>query len=221
MISACTGYRAGQGEPQTTVHETVRQVRWEENRSHLSKISSWNIRGKLGVKSGNKGGSATLKWRYAENDQEIQLSGPIGGGRVVITVDQNGAVLKDTKGKVITGDTTTEVLYQRLGWHVPFDQLADWARGLPSKGEYQFTLRNDGRLQHLIQDNWDVDYQSYRPVKTDTGTLLLPNKLLVSALPGTIEVYSKKGKYLGGELDVKVILKEWWDIHLASSNPSG
>ncbi len=185
---------------------------WRDHERQLSTIQSWNLRAKMGVKTGPKGGSATLKWHYAIDKQDIELYGPFGGGRVIIKVDQDGAELRDTKGRVIQGDTASEVLYTRLGWHVPFDHLSDWARGLPGEGASDLELDNEGRLVRLIQDNWEVQYLGYRPVEGSLEGLMLPTKLTVSALPGTIEVYSNKGKYLGDELNVKVILKRWWEI---------
>ena len=74
-----------------------------------------------------------------------------------------------------------------------------------------------GRLEQLTQDKWNVDYQSYKTIAGSGKPLTLPARLLISALPGTIEVYSKKGKYLGDELEVKVILKRWWNIELDQS----
>ena len=212
VIAGCATTSNTPDENFSLTSELERLAAWENNKVLLNGIQSWNLSGKLGIKSGRKGGSATLKWRYSPENQEIELHGPLGGGRVIIIVDENGAVLRDTKGKVITGETATEVLYKRLGWHVPFDQLAYWARGLPSEGKFEKLIGDRGQLSRLIQGNWDVDYQTYKFVVTKQQTYNLPAKLVISALPGTIEVYSKSGKYIGDELDVKVILKRWWNV---------
>ena len=185
---------------------------WRVHQGQLSTISGWSLHGKMGVKTGSKGGSATLKWHYTHNTQDIELYGPFGGGRVLIAVDRDGAVLKDTKGRIIHGETASEVLYTRLGWQVPFDYLSDWARGLPGKGASDLKWDNLGRLVHLVQDNWKVEYLDYRSVSSPIEGLTLPARLIVSALPGTMEIYSDKGEYLGDELNVKVILKRWWGI---------
>jgi len=76
---------------------------WRRYQSELATISSWRLRGKMGVKTGPKGGSATLKWQYSPEQQRIELYGPFGGGRVIIAVDDQGAVLRDTKGEEIRG----------------------------------------------------------------------------------------------------------------------
>lgn len=191
--------------------------KWQAHKTQLSAIKSWNLRGKMGVKTGPKGGSATLKWRYNTTEQYIELYGPLGGGRVIIDVDSAGAVLRDTKGVVIRGQTASEVLYRRLGWQVPFDHLADWARGLAGEDATDIVIDAEGRLKRLVQDNWQVEYQGYRQVEGAVSGLMLPTKIAVSAIPGTMEVYSDQGEYLGDQLNVKVILKRWWEIDVDPS----
>lgn len=192
-------------------------ARWESARAGLATIDRWNLRGRMGVRTGPKGGSATLKWQYGPDQQEIELYGPFGGGRVIITVDADGAVLRDTKGQVIRGATASEVLYRRLGWHVPFDHLADWARGLPGEDATDIVIDGAGRLKRLVQDNWAVEYQEYEPTGESLPGFALPVKLQVSALPGTMEIYSDDGEYLGDELRVRVVLKRWWEVERKTS----
>lgn len=192
-------------------------ARWETLRQDLASIDRWHLRGKMGVRTGPKGGSATLKWQYAPDHQEIELYGPFGGGRVIINVDADGAVLRDTKGRVIHGATASEVLYERLGWHVPFDHLADWARGLPGEDATGIVIDGTGRLKRMVQDNWQVEYQAYEKADKSLPGFALPSKLQVSALPGTMEIYSDDGEYLGDELRVKVVLKRWWEIERKAS----
>jgi len=208
LLNACATVE----KPEISLDDREKLEQWQRYKAELSTISSWRLRGKMGVKTGPKGGSATLKWRHGSKQQRIELYGPFGGGRVIINVDNEGAVLKDTKGKVIRGETASEVLYQRLGWQVPFDHLADWARGLPSEGASDVVINRQGRLKRLLQGNWEVKIQGYQPVNSTIEGLMLPTKINVSALPGTMEIYSDDGEYLGDELNVKVILKRWWEI---------
>lgn len=200
-----------------TLTDQQKLEKWQAHKTQVSAIKSWNLRGKMGVKTGPKGGSATLEWRYSTTEQYIELYGPLGGGRVIIDVDSEGAVLRDTKGVVLRGKTASEVLYRRLGWQVPFDHLADWARGLAGEDATDIVIDAEGRLKRLVQDNWQVEYQGYRPVEGAISDLMLPTKIAVSALPGTMEVYSDRGEYLGDQLNVKVILKRWWEIDVDPS----
>ena len=213
LLSGCAGVQTQVEQ----LSEKEKIERWQQYKIQLETISAWSLRGKMGVKTGPKGGSATLKWQYSETEQRIELYGPFGGGRVIIKVDAGGAVLRDTKGNVIYGKTASEVLYQRLGWQVPFDHLSDWARGLAGPDATDVTIDADGRLKQLVQDNWQVEYQDYRQVDSSIPGLRLPSRIAVSAIPGTMEVYSDRGEYLGDQLNVKVILKKWWEIDVDPS----
>ena len=213
LLSGCAGI-----QPQVDqLSEKEKVEQWQQYRNQLETITAWSLRGKMGVKTGPKGGSATLKWLYSEAEQHIELYGPFGGGRVIIKVDEEGAVLRDTKGNVIRGSTASEVLYRRLGWQVPFDHLSDWARGLAGPDATDVIIDAEGRLKRLVQDNWQVEYQSYRQVDSSIPDLKLPSRIAVSAIPGTMEVYSDRGEYLGDQLNVKVILKKWWEIDVDPS----
>ena len=182
---------------------------WQQQQLANTPMTSWELKGKIGVKTGKKGGSATLKWSYNGDYQSIELYGPFGGGRVHINSTPDLTRLEDTRGRVIEGESAQEVLYQRLGWHVPFDELVMWSRGLPNEGATDIKIDSSGRLKSLKQGAWQVEYQEYRSV----DKLVLPRKLTITSLPGKMQVYDDDGKYIGDELSVKVILKRWWDIN--------
>ncbi len=175
-------------------------------------LSGWMIKGKIGVNSGRKGGSATLQWAYLNDrqqiEQQIDLYGPFGGGRVQISVTNDAAILKDTKGVMIEGLTADQVLYQRLGWQVPFTELVMWCKGLPDDYALNLVIDDFGRLKSFNQGVWHVEYQQYQSV----NDLTLPRKLTITSLPGHMEIYDDAGKYIGDALSIKVILKRWSNI---------
>jgi outer membrane lipoprotein LolB len=184
-------------------------VLWQQQKSSNSRISNWILKGKIGVKTGKKGGSATLNWTYrSDTTQDIELYGPFGGGRIQISTNNDSATLRDTKGAIIEGDTADAVLYQKLGWHVPFTELVNWSRGIPDDNATDIVIDQDGRLESLNQGIWHVEYQEYRNYEG----LILPRKLTITSIPGALKLYDKKGRYIGDELRVKVILKRWSGI---------
>ena len=208
MLTSCATV-----EPPPPAGDNDPKILWAAHKQQNHSISTWSLQGKIGVKSGTKGGSATLRWDYAGETQEIELYGPFGGGRVQITATPEGARLEDTKGRVITGSTPQEVLEARLGWHVPFDELVDWSRGLTGDNATRITIDPQGRLKSFEQGIWRVEYQEYRT----TNNLVLPRKLQITSLPGNLEIYDDDGNYIGDELSVKVILKRWLDIGTTST----
>ena len=185
---------------------------WKAHQAKVADIKSFELKGKIGVKTGTKGGSATLKWTYSQDGQNIEIYGPFGGGRVIIDANRDQASLKDTKGKIIKGDTPEEVLYERLGWRLPFDRLVMWSRGLPNDDAIKLKFDNKGYLSAMQEDIWNVEYQEYQIIQGIDEPHTLPRKLTITALPGKLKIYDDKGEYLGDHLSVKVILKRWWDV---------
>ena len=192
----------------TTAPTSNRLTLWNIQRAQNENISAWDLNGKIGVKTGKKGGSATLNWDYTRDSQAIELYGPFGGGRVHINVNPGSALLEDTKGLEIQGLSAQDVLYERLGWHVPFAQLVYWSRGLPDEDAREIVIDDFGRLQSLKQGIWFVEYQAYRNIRN----YILPRKFTIKSLPGTMEVYDDDGNDLGDDFSVKVILKRWREI---------
>ena len=210
LLVGCTTLSTEQFTPKPITSEAEKEQIWQQQIRTNSSLTDWSLKGKIGVVTGKKGGTATLKWNYRGDKQEIELYGPFGGGRVQISVTDDSAILKDTKGAVIEGKTPDQVLYQRLGWQVPFTELVYWSRGLPSDDATEIEIDDSGLLKSMEQGPWRVEYQEYR---TDNN-LTLPRKLTITSLPGAMEIYDDDGNYIGDEFSVKVILKRWWNISI-------
>ncbi len=184
------------------------QDRWAFQKANNQTISKWRLRGKLSVKAGTKGGASTLRWSYADTVQNIQLYGPLGGGRVIVDVEPGQAILKDSKGQIIQGISAEEVLYERLGWQVPFNELTLWSRGLPGNDSTKIEIDQDGLLKRLEHGIWEVEYHEY--IRVDS--FVLPRRLEILSKPGKIKTYDNKGNYIGDQLRLIVIINRWNDI---------
>lgn len=182
---------------------------WQGQQSRNGALEAWYTSGRIGVKTGRRGGSATLQWDFRQTHQHIELYGPFGGRRIIITVNPDRAVLKDTRGRAITGDTAEEVLYAQLGWQVPFSELIYWCRGIIAPdGEsaaQEIAIDAAGRLKKFTQGIWQVEYAEY----TNIEQFALPRKLTLTSIPGALEVFDDKGRQIGDSLSVKIILKKW------------
>ncbi len=186
------------------------QSRWAAHQQQVSSINVWRIKGKIAVKAGSKGGHASLRWDRDAPIQHIELFGPLGGGRVVIDTDADGAHLKDTKGGDSRGDSVAKLIEQRLGWPLPFDLLPSWLRGLPAGPGAKIQWNDLGRIQRMNDSGWQVSYPQYQPITiTDGLQAYVPREIELNALPGTLRVYDKKGEYLGEEFFIRLIVKSW------------
>jgi outer membrane lipoprotein LolB len=162
----------------------------------------------MAVRTGERGGTATVLWQRMGDHHQLMLFGPFGGGRVRIVENTAGAELRDNKERVFRGDTAEAVLMKGVGWHVPFRELGFWVRGLPAPGALDDLLLDErGRAAHFSQSGWEVDYRAYREV----DDLMLPAKVFIAARPGTVRVTAADGKDLGDQLSVRISIRAWND----------
>lgn len=186
------------------------QALWLTHQASMLRLDHWRVKGKMSVKAGTKGGHATLRWNKSTAGQKIELYGPLGGGRVEIESDAGGAKLKDTNGAQLAGKSVANLIEQRLGWPLPFDQLPDWLRGLPSSDQAAMEWDETGRMLRMNDQGWQVSYPEYQLVKlAGIGEVNVPRMIELNALPGTLKVYDKQGVYLGEEFFIRMIVKSW------------
>jgi outer membrane lipoprotein LolB len=182
------------------------RVAWNQRSADLEALESWDMKGRMAVRTEERGGSASVIWSRDGERHGIDLYGPFGGGRVHIEEDPRGATLRDSKGRVFEARNAAELLYRRVGWAIPFDELRYWLRGLPAPGERErFDLDEHGRLALLHQDGWEVRYLDY---DVHDG-FELPRKVFMRALPGTVHLIGEEGEPLGDRLDVRVVIRSW------------
>lgn len=188
---------------------------WQTHKQTLEKIQDFSMQGKVGVQTGSKGGSARLIWQLDSKpfEQYIELYGPFGGGRIIITANQNMAQLKDAKGNLETAKNTETVLHRQLGWRIPFAQLTSWVKGLPASNSDQVLLDQQGLLAQTRNANWTVNYSQYQQIEN----LTLPRKMEIVSRPGWIQFYDDKDNFLSDQIKIKIILQDW---QTTSLNPS-
>lgn len=178
---------------------------WQQRVSALLAIDSWEVKAKLAVKTHKRGGQANMLWRLDHEDHSINLYGPLGGGRVILTRNAEGATLKDNRKRTFHAPTPEELLYRVAGWQVPFASMRYWVLGVPEPGmQYEESLDRWGRLQTLTQAGWEIEFIEYR----DFDGRELPRKFFMTALPGTIQLVDDKFGD-SDEVKVKVIIKRW------------
>lgn len=178
---------------------------WLDRVEDLSGIGWWEVKGKLAVKTHKRGGQANMLWKRDGEDHNINLYGPLGGGRVVLTRDSDGAVLRDNKKRVYHASTAEELLYRVAGWQVPFQAMRFWVLGMPNPSEeYEQSVDDWGRLHTLRQAGWEVEFEEYR----DFEGRELPRKFNMTALPGTQHIVDDDMDE-NDQVRVRVIIKRW------------
>ncbi len=185
--------------PDRAPPETPPEQTWRIRAARLSDIEAFRINTKLGVSAPERSGQGTMVWERSDAADRIDVFGPLGSGRVVLTRDADGAQVRDGDA-VFTADSLEQALLDATGWRIPFAEMHYWVRGLPAPATpYTHQLDTDGRLRTLEQAGWRIRYDDYRTA----ADYQLPRKMTLkfsSAAPGGQPA---------AEVTVKLAIKAW------------
>ena len=165
------------------VHQTTHQPvpDWETHQTRVQQLSHWQITGKLGVRVPGDNGSANLRWENQAQNFRLDLSGPFGQGRLLITGKPGKVTLQQPGDAPLIADSAASLIYQATGWTLPVELLTFWVRGIPAPQQpVSWIEKNDaGLVAALKQDGWHIHYSQYQRVKLDGTTYVqLPGKIL-------------------------------------------
>lgn len=152
---------------------------WAEHRSQIAALDSWQISGKLGAKMPGDSGSARLRWQQAPENYRIDLSGPFGQGRMIITGEPGLVRLRQSGEPPLEASSAEELIRQSTGWRLPVDQLLYWVRGIPAPDSRPKRMKKTsaGLLAEFEQEGWQLSYSNYRLVN---DRWRLPERIVAS-----------------------------------------
>ena len=189
--TGCAGLRAPPATPTDA---------WPVRREALQALTTWELRGRVGVQLPEQGGQATLRWRHAPAQQQIDLSGPFGAGHVRLRQDQNGIRLQDARGHVVDGADAEALLQRVTGWQVPVSGLVYWVRGVPAPDSASREQFDDaGRLQRLHQLGWDIQFLGYHEI----AGYALPSRLYLT------RPLAAAAQGEPGHLEIRLAISSW------------
>jgi outer membrane lipoprotein LolB len=156
----------------------------------ITALNTWQLKGKLGVRSPQQATSANLQWLQNPHQFELKLSGPFGTGAVIARGNRDSI-------EVVHNSTSytgaPDVLGQRiLGVALPLDAITWWARGLPSPyapPAVNSVTGSGGTPKSFQQAGWQLSFSSFQP----TAGYLLPRKI--------------SGQF--GDLSFKLVISNW------------
>ena len=151
-----------------------------EHQRQLQSIDAWQLTGKLGIRTADDNGSATVKWVQHNADYQINLNGPLGQKRMIITGTPDKVRLEQTGEPAQEARTAEALIKKSVGWTLPVAQLAYWVRGVPApKLRITHLQQNaNGLLDQLNQGGWVVTYSHYRDQQYQGLSLPLPGKII-------------------------------------------
>ncbi|QWF70302.1 outer membrane lipoprotein LolB [Methylomonas paludis] len=132
--------------------------------------ANWSFQGRLAVVADKDAFSASINWKHQSSEDEIELSGPLAQGKVLISVTP-GSVAIDNGDQVrhYQGDADS-VINAQLDIKIPVTALKYWVLGLTDPQQSYLALDNG-----FVQSGWQIRFIELQSV----GDLVLPKKITV------------------------------------------
>jgi outer membrane lipoprotein LolB len=149
-----------------------------ERRQTLEAESSWEMRGRLTVDTGDRAIQGRFNWRQDSDVLELIVRNPLGAG-VLQVAGSPGALTVTSRGEThMLADPEVE-LSELVGWWLPIASLPHWLLGFPDPGFRSSTeLGLDGTLAALEQRLWRVAYPTYQLAAVGPGdSVLVPRRI--------------------------------------------
>jgi len=150
------------------------EAAWQQHQRQLSAIQSWQLQGKLALRSEQQSGSAQLWWRQNRQRFDLRVTPPFGIGKLRIRGDDSEVILYPASGRPLRAANAEALLQRSVGWSLPLQSLRYWVLGLPAEAE-QIELDNQGRLHSLAYQGWQVEFVDYQRA----ADVMLPSELFL------------------------------------------
>lgn len=163
---------------------------YQPHLQRISGINSFAIVGRIAVLTEAKGFSGSLRWHHSAGSDDIAFYSPLGTQIGQLNANAEGVTLTTSNQKTYRADDAEALTQQALGWSLPMAGLSDWVLGRPASGAVEILAWDEaGRISHLRQNGWDIEYPSYQ----DISGLQLPGKMLLKS----------------PKLDLKLVVENW------------
>lgn len=149
------------------------------HQQQLQRITHWELNGKLGIRTSEESGSASVKWAQQLADYQINLSGPLGQKRMIITGTPGKVRLEQTGSEPLEARNAEVLIKKAAGWTLPVAQLTYWIRGVPAPKQRITHLQQNesGLIAQLQQGGWSITYNNYKNYSHSDQTFSLPGKI--------------------------------------------
>ncbi len=154
-------------------------------------LTEFTLEGRLSLRAGDEAVSGGLLWSRQGARDHMLITTPMGVAVAKITRVGEHIEVVDHKGQRTVTESGLSGLDQVLGFKLPLEYLPWWLAGAAKAGEFRrLEMDGEGRLVHLEQDGWWIDFQRYQPV----ADRFLPRKLIARR---------------GEDLELRLVVDQW------------
>lgn len=171
---------------------TPLSVDWQQHQIALEQLKNYQVRGKLGYKDEKQRQSLNFLWKQNAQSSQLILTTFLGQTVLKMDIDDHGAKVVTRDDKTYHHSSAAQLVYQLTGLNIPFSNLSDWLKGLPTNAD-NFTLTPEQTVAQLFKsinsEQWQLNYQAYEQAEQ----LPLPNKMQLSQ----------------GSTSLKIVISNW------------
>jgi len=171
--------------------ERVSQL-WQQHAQTVRAQTDWTLSARIAAHSEDDGWNGKLYWQQERGTYQVSFNAPFGQGGLQLDGGPQQVEMRTSDGQTTVAADVESLLFQQLGWRLPLNSLRYWVRGVPvptSKKAPLLAFDEEGRLAHLQQSHWKIEYPAYRQV----DGLMLPRKVYLE----------------NGELSVRLVIDRW------------
>jgi outer membrane lipoprotein LolB len=163
----------------------------EQQRALVDRLGKWKLEGRIAVRTTQDAWQANLVWEHDGKQDRLRVSGPLNQGMVSIVLQEDLIFINEGNGVERVSRDPDALLTEKLGFSVPLANLRYWILGVPAPFEESTAMELDpaGRLRHLRQSDWSLDFERYGY----WDGISLPQKILIR----------------NSELRIKLFADEW------------
>ena len=163
MLIGCAGMAPGGGAAPVTF-AAARQA--------------FDAAGRMSVRRGDEGLSASFRWHHTTGHDEIDLAAPTGQVIARLYGSPSVASVQTADGRVQTAPDWAALTARSLEWPLPVEGLAFWIQGIP-RPDTTFTVEAGAGAEPSVlrQDGWTIVYLAFA---ADNEGVSRPARMMLS-----------------------------------------
>lgn len=153
---------------------------WEQRKAVLEALKHWEFTGSINVRDASEAHSSRIRWRQQGQQYRINLWGTFNIGATEINGRPGEVRIEQQGEEPIVTDSPRDMLYDRIGYELPVDELNYWIKGIPAPGKAEaLNFADNTQLLGFEQAGWRVEYLGY----TNLGAESLPTRIRIQKEP--------------------------------------
>ena len=153
---------------------------YDVRRAALTAVEAWQMRGRLLVDTGGRGGfQGSFDWHQRADTLDLAVRGPLGAGALRVAGTPSSMTFT-ARGETRTLRDPEAELSALLGWWLPVGSLHAWLLGLTDP-KFRASSENgaEGTLAAFEQRQWHVVFPTYQLATIPGGTpgVLVPRRI--------------------------------------------